>query len=435
MENICSFEPMWKDFEADVPQKDITRIRIKSVEVFLRENKFLDTEQPPSLEYIIAASLEIVNHLLCFWQGDNPIIAKIRTIAAQTKSEPIIAVQGAIALWYTSCVSIFVRDIHQGVSSEEEITTFEDGTIIATWNREYAAECHYAGNLGLMAMLLTTETWLPPSDHKLQVASLVSCAATTILFATYMISSRMPAYHSWSFALSVCPNNEGVALFLRSAWRLAQRNVDKGGVLPGTDFGAHIDEIRLSRNGKILLSKVGRADWARAPFWHPCKKIPGSHWNKWIKNSCRPVFPKSTHKSKQDICIVFRLPSSAALLTAVFGEYYSNLRTRFDQANRRRSRLAPDECKNQFSDLAMQTGCEYPCFIPAPETATSVNHLDQEYLYNLPMVKKPVSDANGNLTLPFLTTAIRALRFGEDPDEIEQNLFMMTFPLTVALPL
>ncbi|KAK4080554.1 hypothetical protein Trihar35433_1659 [Trichoderma harzianum] len=139
MENICSFEPMWKDFEADVPQKDITRIRLKSVEVFLRENKFLDTEQPPSLEYIIAASLEIVNHLLCFWQGDNPIIAKIRTIAAQTKSEPIIAVQGAIALWYTSCVSIFVRDIHQGVSSEEEITTFEDGTIIATWNREDVA--------------------------------------------------------------------------------------------------------------------------------------------------------------------------------------------------------------------------------------------------------------------------------------------------------
>ncbi|KKP01500.1 hypothetical protein THAR02_06404 [Trichoderma harzianum] len=391
MENICSFEPMWKSFEADVPQKDITRIRLKSVEVFLRENKFLDTEQPPSLEYIIAASLEIVNHLLCFWQGDNPIIAKIRTIAAQTKSEPIIAVQGAIALWYTSCVSIFVRDIHQGVSSEEEITTFDDGTIIATWNREYAAECHYAGNLGLMAMLLTTETWLPPSDHKLQVASLVSCAATTILFATYMISSRIPAYHSWSFALSACPNNEGVALFLRSAWRLAQRNVDKG-FLPGTDFGAHIDEIRLSRNGKILLSKVGRADWARAPFWHP------------------------------------------SLLTAVFGEYYSNLRTRFDQANRRRSRLAPDECKNQFSDLAMQTGCEYPYFIPAPETATSVHHLDQEYLYNLPMVKKPVSDVNGNLTLPFLTTAIRALRFGEDPDEIEQNLFMMTFPLTVALP-
>ncbi|UKZ74127.1 hypothetical protein TrVFT333_001786 [Trichoderma virens FT-333] len=137
----------------------------------------------------------------------------------------------------------------------------------------------------------------------------------------------------------------------------------------------------------------------------------------------------------QNVCIVFRLPSSAALLTAVFGEYYSTLRTKFDQTNRQRYRLAPEECKNQFRDLAMQSGCEYPSFIPAPETATSVNHLDQEYLYNLPMVKKPICDSNGNLTFPFLTTAIRALRFGEDPDEIEQNLFMMTFPLMISLPL
>ncbi|KAM0260915.1 hypothetical protein ACHAQJ_002535 [Trichoderma viride] len=65
------------------------------------------------------------------------------------------------------------------------------------------------------------------------------------------------------------------------------------------------------------------------------------------------------------------------------------------------------------------------------QTATSVDNLDQEYLYNLPMVKKQISDSRGNLTLPLLTTAIRALRFEEDPDEIEQNLFMMTFPLTL----
>lgn len=348
MENICSFEPMWKDWEADVPQKDITRIRLKCLQLFLRGNRLLDTQQPPSLDCkyfnhyvgpkanmddsdIVAASLEIMNHLLCFWKGDNSIIARLRTIAVQTKNEPIIAVQGAMALWYTSSVSIFERDIHQGVSSEEEITTIEDGTIIATWNREYATERHYAGNLGLMAMLLTTEVWLPPKDSKLQVASLVSCAATTMLFAAYMISSRMPTYESWSFALSACPNNEGVRLFLRSAWRLAQKSADEGGALPGADFGAHVDEIRLSRNGKDLLSKVGRADWGRAPFWHPCRKIPGSHWNKWIKNLCRPIFPKSPCDQIRDIRIIFRLPSSAVLLTSVFGEYYSTLRTRFDQ--------------------------------------------------------------------------------------------------------
>ncbi|PTB45237.1 uncharacterized protein TrAFT101_000694 [Trichoderma asperellum] len=428
MENICSFEPLWKDFEAEVPQKHITNIRIKALQYFLRENNSADVHQPPSLDYVIVTCLDAINHLICFWKGDNPIIARLRTVAVQTKHEPIIAIKGAMALWYTSSVSIFERDIHQGVSSEEEITTADDGTIIATWNREYAAERHYVGNLGLMAMLLTTETWLPPKDPKLQVASIVSCAATTIIFAAYMISSRMPTNESWDFALSACPNNEGIRAFLRSAWRLAQQTVDTGDHSPGIDFGAHIDEIRLSKNGKDLLSKVGRGGWGRASFWHPSRKVPGSSWNKWIKNICRPIFSKSPYRNLQDVQIIFRLPSSATLLTSVFGEYYSTLRVKFDQASRPRSRLNDEENKKQFHDLSSQTGGEYPYFNPSPETANSVESLIQEYLYNLPMVKKPIADSCGNLTLPFLTTAIRALRFEEDPDEIEQNLLMMTFP-------
>ncbi|KAL6880924.1 MAT1-1-2 [Trichoderma novae-zelandiae] len=431
MENICSFEPLWKDFESDAPKNDIANIRLEAVKIFLRENESLDIQQSPSMDYIVTESLKVMKHLLSFWKGYNPIIARLRTVAVQTEAEPIIAVKGAIALWYTSSVSILKRDIHQGVSSEEEIATFEDGTVVATWNRDFAAEKHYVGNLGLMAMLLTTEVWLPPNDSKLQVASLVSCGATTMLFAAYMISSRMPTYNAWRPALSACPGNAGIKLFLQSAWRLAQKTVDEAGAPPGADFGAHVDEIRLCRNGKGLLSKVGRADWGRTPFWHPCRKIPGSHWNKWIKNTCRPIFPKSLGDKSRDIRIVFRLPSSAAILTSVFGDYYSTLRTRFDQTNRPRSQLTVEECEKQFRELAAQTGCEYPSLIPALETAASVNHLDQEYLYNLPMVKKPISDPTGNLTLPFLTTAIRALRFGEDPDEIEQNLFMMTFSLTI----
>ncbi|KAL7790732.1 MAT1-1-2 [Trichoderma ceciliae] len=431
MENICSFEPLWKDIETDLPQEHITKIRLKSLQLFLHENKSVEVHQPPSLDYIITTSLEIMNNLLCYWKGDNPIITRLRSIAVQAKHEPIIAVKGAMALWYTSSVSIFERDIHQGVSSEEEIMTIEDGTIVATWNREYAAERHYAGNLGLVAMLLTTEIWLPPKEPKLQVASLISCAVTTMLFAAYMISSRMTTYESWSFALSACPSNEGIRLFLRSAWRLAQQSVDDGITSPGIDFGARVDEIRLSSDGKDLLSKVGRGDWGRAPFWHPCRKVPGSPWNKWIKNILRPIFPKSPPGNLRDAPTIFRLPSSAVSLTSMFGEYYSTLRTKFDQTSRPRLRLTTEECENQFRDLAMQTGCEYPCFIPAPETAASMDDLDQEYLYNLPMVKKPISDSCGNLTLPLLTTAIRALRFEEDPDEIEQNLYMMTFPITI----
>lgn len=50
MENICSFEPLWKDFEADVPQQHITQIRLKSLQLFLCENKSANFHHPPSLD-------------------------------------------------------------------------------------------------------------------------------------------------------------------------------------------------------------------------------------------------------------------------------------------------------------------------------------------------------------------------------------------------
>lgn len=49
MENICSFEPLWKDFEAEVPQKYITHIRLKALHLFLRDNPAA-VHQPPSLD-------------------------------------------------------------------------------------------------------------------------------------------------------------------------------------------------------------------------------------------------------------------------------------------------------------------------------------------------------------------------------------------------
>jgi hypothetical protein len=59
MENICSFEPLWKDFEADVPQKHITKIRLKALELFLRENRSAEIHQPPNLDckYLIIINL------------------------------------------------------------------------------------------------------------------------------------------------------------------------------------------------------------------------------------------------------------------------------------------------------------------------------------------------------------------------------------------
>lgn len=70
--------------------------------------------------------------------------------------------------------------------------------------------------------------------------------------------------------------------------------------------------------------------------------------------------------------------------------------------------------------------------------------MEREYLYNIPMVcgktlhqlmqnidskkvKKNINDLRGDLSLPFITSTSQALRFESEPDEVEADLFLMTF--------
>jgi hypothetical protein len=41
--------------------------------------------------------------------------------------------------------------------------------------------------------------------------------------------------------------------------------------------------------------------------------------------------------------------------------------------------------------------------------------------------KRPISDSHGHSTLPFLSSAAKALRFRAEPEDIETDLWVLTF--------
>lgn len=226
-----------------------------------------------------------------------------------------------------SAVPIIARDPQQGLPADSEMEV-EDGIAILRWNRQYADEQHHAANLGLLAMSLTSDFWQQSRSPNLQGAELAANAAVSILYTAYILISTSVFKNSWQFAASAGQNEEATKTFIRTAWQVAREGHDTFDSGPGSEFGATQGEIKLSKNAKALLSKVGREDWCVAPLWHPCRRVPGSAWNKFMRNSNTSFFT-TQHQGHNEIC--YELPSSILSLAEPWQIYYAKLRSRFAQ--------------------------------------------------------------------------------------------------------
>lgn len=248
-------------------------------------------------------------------------------MSRQLSSDPTVIVRRTIALWYMSALPIIARDPQQGLPADAEMEV-EDGIAILRWNRQYADEQHHAANLGLLAMSLTSDFWQQSQSPNLQGAELAANAAVSILYTAYILTSTSIFRDSWKFATSAGQNEEATKTFIRTAWQVAREGHDVFDSGPGSEFGAFQDEIKLSKNAKALLSKVGREDWCIAPLWHPCRRVPGSAWNKFMRNSNKTFFT-TQQKEHNDIC--YEIPSSIISLAEPWHIYYTKLRSRFAQ--------------------------------------------------------------------------------------------------------
>lgn len=267
-----------------------------------------------------------VESLFRNYQHDNNIIDRIVAFGLEEKTDPVLIVKEAIALWYISAVPISTRDPHQGLAPDAEIEIEERATILR-WNRQYAATKHEIANLGLIAILLTSETWSRPKNPSLQFATLVANAVTTILFGAFMILPKINIREPSSLFISALKDNEAMRLYLRTTWQLVREGASKYTSSPSAEFGTTISEVKIDHTGRRLLSRIGQENWSVASPWHPSRKTPGSAWNKFMKNTQQSYFSRKRIRTT----LQYKIPSSCISLAEPWEIYYSELRSKFDQ--------------------------------------------------------------------------------------------------------
>ena len=263
---------------------------------------------------MIKASAYLLQAFLWDDSEDNTILAKIRSVAGSVSQDPAEVVQRVIHLWYRYAIPVLAR------TPPRERNSFDDDDEPAREDDDTWISYH-----GHLSMLLLADVWEHTAHPKLQTACLVANATITILFAVYTITSRLDS----DILINTQPvvTQRAMQVFLRTAWQVARQGWKNNQHPPGIEFGAHLDEVRLTRDGTEVQSKVGRQKWAIAPYWHPARKVPGSHWNKFFQNKRQPVFPTGLPHTPG---IHFKAPSSALALLDTWETYYDNLKERMD---------------------------------------------------------------------------------------------------------
>nr|BAD72607.1 MAT1-1-2 [Ephelis japonica] len=327
MENIYHFTPLWHRIDLICkPDRALEAIRIKSLQTFLDKYR-IEVSRPLSLDgmFFVSECIWIIQQLLEDHTDDNEILRRLRELE---QNDSLKTVRNSLNLWYDASCPIFSRDPHQGLPPDTELED-ESGASILTWSRRFFHQQHAIGNLGFMAMLMTSEVWVLPRNGKLKAASLISAATTTILFASYLIYTDA-VQHECACTLDAtsAQSFEAMTLFIRSSWQVARTNSNIFDSPPGREFGATLSEVRLSNDGKRFLTRVGHKSWCEAPYWHPCRRVPGSVWNKYLKNLARPIFPIQFRANNK---LHISLPNTIFSLIQLWETYYHELRDRFDQ--------------------------------------------------------------------------------------------------------
>lgn len=319
-----NLEPFWEfPHVAEKPRSAIQEIRLQVLKVQLRRNS-TKGGRPPSIQGMYNSFEKQVRSLIVSdiakeailavkelldraEHSPNRILQELNFTGKRTCREPCVFVKVMISLWYTSTAPFIARDPSREEGPDPESLKY--------------------GNLGLISMLVTADNWALPSDTHLHEATLIANSATSMIFAAYVLGQGYEGA-SWKAALRQHPAPTCVMAFLKCSWYVAR----SGNQLePGYEFGALLNEVKLARDGKCLKVRVGRSPWIEAAYWHPCKRLPGSPWNKFLRNKNYPIFPgNSRNFVRPPQRIMHRMPSPAIKLAEIFETYYADIRARMD---------------------------------------------------------------------------------------------------------
>ncbi|KAK2673069.1 MAT1-1-2/MatA-2/Smr1 [Fusarium oxysporum f. sp. vasinfectum] len=378
MDSSFSFSPLWED-----------------PAIIYKPEKALDALHAKILN-VLRSVFFVINQVMTDLSIDNELLNGIRAthIRLARYDSPLNIIDAALVRWYTGAVVVLYS--HQSVRSPTGMPRH--------WIPGYRSN-HPIANLGFMTILRGFEEWAHPKHPKLQAASLISKVTLAILYATYTIG---PHLEGFSFNhLSHMPISKSRELFLRVFVSISGNVYNDDEVFttpPAFEFGAAQGNVRICQQGKkLLVRSLSEQFYREAPDWHPYRRVPGSPWNNFIRNTELPVFstnenPTPHAKTK------YILPYNAMVLAGQFKAKYNLVRAFL--------RHPP----NQLPELSEEV------------KTLQLKCVGNDFLYHTPAIQKPRADPSGFLTLPFMSTAVYAIERHRDPAETPvQGLLVLTF--------
>ncbi|KAF5000882.1 hypothetical protein FGRMN_1491 [Fusarium graminum] len=427
MDSSFSFTPLWEENAIiHKPEKALDDLHAKVITAVLKEINLPEKDDHFNASKAIYGVNLAIKSVLADLSVENEVLDKIRATSAKLvpSGDPFQLIDATLNLWYIEAASVIHRH-HDGRRQRS-------GPLqTRPWAEGYSNNFPMA-NLGFMSMLSGLQNWADPKHPKLQATCLISKATMAVLYITYTIGPHLKKF-PWA-KLCYMPVDEAYNLFFSVFTSVSGNPYNDGTIMttpPAFEFNVTQEDVRISRCGQKLLVKVhGEESWHTVPAWHPYCKMPGSPWNNFIRNSEQPVFQAGSTELPEEPKIKYELPSSALPIALHFQSKYHAVRDEHEDNNdlARLPELSDDDRLRQLHRLSRLSGRKYAEDSPSDATAVSMVNILEEYLYYAPAVQKPRADASGNLTLPFMSTAIQAAQHFDDPVGVE-DFFILNFEL------
>nr|QFP39764.1 mating type protein 1-1-2 [Fusarium dlaminii] len=422
MDSAFSFLPLWDDPAIIYkPEEALDALHAKVLSIILKVDLPKEGERFYPKD-VLRSVFFVINQLMTDLSIDNELLNGIRAthIRLARYGSPLKIIDAALVRWYTEAVIVLYS--HQATRSPDT-TGMPRG-----WTPGYRRNHRSIANLGFMTILRGIEVWAHPKHPKLQAASLISKAAVAILYATYTIGPRLKGF-AFNY-LSEMPVSKSRELFLRVFVSISGNVYNDDEVFatpPAFEFGAARGNVRICQQGKkLLVRSLYEQFYREAPDWHPYRRVPGSPWNNFIRNTESPIF--STNENHvPHTKIKFILPYSAIVLAGQFKATYNWVRA-FLRSENQLPEVSEEAKLLQLKWFAQHSGRGYANNAPDIHTAESFMTVGNDFLYHTPAIQKPRADPSGFLTLPFMSTAVYAIERHRDPvDNPMQGLLVLAF--------
>nr|AEP03806.1 mating type protein MAT1-1-2 [Fusarium subglutinans] len=428
MDSAFSFLPLWDDPTIIYkPEKALDALHGKILSIVLKKVELPKEGEKFYPKDVLRSVFFVINQVMTDLSIDNELLNGIRAthIRLAGYGSPLKIIDAVLVRWYTEAAIILYS--HQSVRSPNTVGMRRG------WIPGYRRNRRSIANLGFMTILRGIEVWAHPKHPKLQAACLISKATLAILYATFTIGPHLEGF-AFKY-LSEVPVSKSRELFLKVFVSISGNVYNDDEVFatpPAFEFGAARGNVRICQQGKKLLVRSPTEQFYReAPDWHPYRRVPGSPWNNFIRNTELPVF--STNENPvPHTNIKFILPYNAIVLAGQFKAKYNvarkEARKEAQQSNNPLPEISEEARLLQLKWFAQHSGRGYANNAPDMHTAESFINVGNDFLYHTPAIRKPRADASGFLTLPFMSTAVYAIGHLLDPvDTPVQSLLVLTF--------